>query len=105
MSGDALGWYQRMHQNDILSTWEEFTNVLELLFGPSAFKNHQQAFFKLKQTSTVTEYQKEFEQLCNRVIGLPPTTILDCFFFDLRDDIQREQAILQPTTIPIHWTC
>lgn len=43
-------------------------------------------------------YQKEFERLCNRVIGLPANAILD-FISGLRSDIQYEMALLQPASI------
>lgn len=56
MVGHALGWYQWMHHNNLLSTWEEFTRGLELRFGPSTFENHQQALFKLHQTTSVADY-------------------------------------------------
>lgn len=88
-----------MHHNNLLSTWDDFTHALELRFGPSAYENHQKALFKLQQTSTVSEYQKEFEKVCNRVIGLPTVAILDCFISGLRTEIQHEMAITQPSTI------
>ena len=69
MTGDALGWYQWMHNNHLISTWKEFTRAMELRFGPFAYENHQQALFKLQQTATVLEYQHDFERLCNRVTG------------------------------------
>lgn len=99
MSADALGWFQWMHQNHLLSSWTEFTRALEIRFGPSSFENHQQALFKLQQSSTVADYQKEFERLCNRVNGLPQLAILDCFISGLKAEIQNELAILQPTSI------
>ena len=99
MTGDALGWYQWMHNNHLISTWKEFTRAMELRFGPFAYENHQQALFKLQQTATVLEYQHDFERLCNRVTGLPHHSILDCFIFGLRPEIQNELAILQPVTI------
>lgn len=99
MAGEALGWYQWMHHNRLISTWEDFTCALELRFGPSEFENHQQALFKLHQTTTVSDYQKEFERFYNQVIGLPHPAILDCFISRLKPVIQHELAILQPTTI------
>lgn len=99
MSGDALGWYQWMHHNNLFTTWDEFVRALEIRFGPLAFENHQQALFKLQQTSTVAAYQWDFERLCNRVNGLPAPAILDCFISGLRSDIQNEMAILQRTSI------
>ncbi|KAL0409944.1 UNVERIFIED_CONTAM: hypothetical protein Slati_3584100 [Sesamum latifolium] len=41
----------------------------------------------------------EFEHLCNRVVGLPPESILNCFISGLRSDIQHELAVLQPSSI------
>lgn len=99
MAGDALGWFQWLHHNQLLTTWEEFTRALELRFGPSSFENHQQALFKLQQTGTVSDYQREFERLCNRVIGLSQPAILDCFLSGLRPEIHHELAILNPTSI------
>lgn len=94
MTGDALGWYQWMHNNGLLSTWIEFTRALELCFGPSSFENHQQTLFKLQQTSIVSDFQKDFECLCNRVVGLSHQVILDCFVLCLKTEIQNEMAIL-----------
>lgn len=68
-------------------------------FGPSTFVNHQQALFKLQQTTTVSDYQKEFERLSNRVTCLSPRAILDCFISGLHVDIKNELALLKPTTI------
>lgn len=99
MIGDALGWYQWLHNNNLLSSWEDFVRALELRFGPSSFENHQQALFKLQQTNTVSEYQRDFERLCNRVTGLSHDAILDCFISGLKSEIQNELAILRPTDI------
>lgn len=99
MVDDALGWFQWMHKNGVLSTWPEFTHALELRFGPSNFENHQQALFKLRQTTSVTTYQRDFERLCNRVVGLPHQAILDCFLSSIKPEIQYELAILKPGSI------
>ncbi|KAL2236314.1 UNVERIFIED_CONTAM: hypothetical protein Sindi_0823100 [Sesamum indicum] len=66
MSGDALTWFPWMHNNGLLSTWPEFVSALELRFGPSSYENHRQALFKLRQSGSIVDYQREFEQLCNR---------------------------------------
>jgi len=99
MTGDALGWFQWMFQNNLLSNWDAFTSALEVRFGPSTFKNHQQALFKLKQTGTVVEYQKDFERLGNRVHGLTLAAITDCFVSGLKLPIQNEISIHQPATV------
>lgn len=100
MQGAAPGWYKWMHANHQLTTWEAFTLDLELRFGPSTFANHQVALFKSKQSGFIMDYQVQFEMLCNRVEGLPPKAILNCFISGLCKDIQRELAVLQPTSLP-----
>ncbi|GJS84533.1 ty3-gypsy retrotransposon protein [Tanacetum coccineum] len=99
LSGDALSWYKYLFNNRLLTTWEAFTRDLETRFGPSSYDNHQAALFKLRQTTTVSAYQTEFERLSNCVIGLPPEALLNCFISGLRLDIQQELAILRPYTI------
>ncbi|GKC64326.1 retrotransposon gag protein [Tanacetum coccineum] len=99
LSGDALSWHKYLYNNNLLTTWEAFTRALETRFGPSSYDNHQAALFKLKQTSTVTAYQTEFERLSNCVVGLPPEALLNCFLSGLRQDIQQELSILRPHTI------
>lgn len=97
--GDALGWFKYMHNNNLIGDWSTFACALELRFGPSTFENHQAALFKLKQTSSVSAYQIEFERLSNCVVGLPPTALLNCFISGLRIDIQQEIAIHHPASL------
>ncbi|KAJ0585747.1 putative nucleotidyltransferase, Ribonuclease H [Helianthus annuus] len=99
MSGEALSWYIYLHNNKLLTTWDEFTRMLEIRFGPSSYENHQAALFKLCQTSTVTAYITEFERLSNCVVGLPPDALLNCFLSGLRKDIQKELAIHKPQSL------
>ncbi|KAL0361425.1 UNVERIFIED_CONTAM: hypothetical protein Sradi_3827000 [Sesamum radiatum] len=99
LAGDALGWFKWSHDNGFITSWGVFLQALELRFGPSSYENHRQALFKVRQTGSLMEYQLEFERLCNRVVGLSPESILDCFLSGLRSDIQKELAILHPMTI------
>ncbi|KAK4385968.1 hypothetical protein Sango_2720800 [Sesamum angolense] len=99
MQGDALSWFKWIFTNRQLSSWDAFTRSLELRFGPSSFDNHEAMLFKLRQHGSVKEFRVEFERLCNRVVGLPPKSILNCFIFGLRPDIQRELAVLRPSSI------
>lgn len=45
------------------------------------------------------DYQVQFETLSNCVFGLPSDALLYCFISGLRTEIQRELAILQPSTL------
>ncbi|KAK4416013.1 hypothetical protein Salat_2708700 [Sesamum alatum] len=99
MTGDALGWYQRMHPNRLISTWVGFRPKLELRFGPSFYESHRHALFKLRQEGPFANFLLKFERLCNRVVGLSPEATLDYFLFGLRPEIQRELVVLHPTSI------
>jgi hypothetical protein len=99
MKGEALSWYKWMFDNHQLSDWSSFTRNLELRFRPSTYENHQAELFKLRQQGTAAEYQASFEKLCNRVIGLTPEAILNCYISGLTVDIQHEIAVHKPKTI------
>ena len=99
MKGEALSWYKWMVANHQISTWEAFQRSLELRFGPSSYDNHQAALFKLTQKTSVTEYQKQFEALSNRILGMPPEMLLNCFILGLKPEIQRELFILKPHSL------
>ncbi|KAL0438992.1 UNVERIFIED_CONTAM: Retrovirus-related Pol polyprotein from transposon.6 [Sesamum latifolium] len=88
--------YFSYHQ---LSSWEAFLRALKLRFGPSSFENHQAALFKLCQRGSLSDFQAEFECLCNRVVSLPPESVLNCFISGLRADIQHEMVVFQPSSI------
>lgn len=97
--GDALSWYKHLANNNLLGTWQQFTCALKLRFGPSTFENHQATLFKLRQTSTVTVYQTEFELISNRVTGLSPEILRNCFISGLKQEIQAEISVHNPRTL------
>ncbi|CAJ2679012.1 unnamed protein product [Trifolium pratense] len=99
MKGEALGWYKWMFQNNQLSDWNSFSRDLELRFGPSTYENHQAQLFKLRQHGSVAEYQAQFEKISNRVLGLPPDDMLNCFISGLNAEIRSELAIQRHPTI------
>nr|KYP31218.1 hypothetical protein KK1_048663 [Cajanus cajan] len=63
------------------------------------YENHEAELYKLRQTSSVTDYQAQFEKLCNRNYGLSPTNILNCFISSLSPAIKRELALHKPASI------
>jgi hypothetical protein len=98
MKGDARSWYKWMYLNHQLYDWNSFTKELELRFGPSTYDNHQAQLFKLRQYGSVSDYQTQFEKLGNRVLGLPPEALLNCFISGLIPEIRHELAIQKPFT-------
>ncbi|XP_019459949.1 PREDICTED: uncharacterized protein LOC109359708 [Lupinus angustifolius] len=99
MKGEALSWFKWAFHNATFLDWDNFTRCLESIFGPSCYENHQAELFKLRQTGSVAEYQRQFEKLCNRIWGLSPEIILNCFLSGLIPEIRRELAVLRPTHI------
>lgn len=96
--GNALTWYQNQSSNGLLGTWPAFKRSVELRFGPSTFDNHEATLYKLQQKNTVPEYQTEFERLSNRITGLSPQTLCNCYISALKPEIQAEIAIINPTS-------
>lgn len=99
MKGEAPSWFKWMYHNSQLSDWPSFLRALELRFGPSTYENYQAELFKLRQHNSVCEYQSQFERLSNRVYGLTPDALLNCFISGLHPDIRKEIAIIRPTSI------
>ncbi|KAL4591166.1 hypothetical protein LXL04_004116 [Taraxacum kok-saghyz] len=74
-TGEALSWYKHLSNNNLLTTWADFSRALEL------------------------PYQADFEKLSNCVDGLTPIALQNCFISGLRPDIQNEIAIHHPTSL------
>ena len=99
MDGEALNWFQWMHANNQLTSWATFIHCLEIRFAPSHYEDLKGALFKLCQTTTVREYQAQFESLANRIVGLPPPFFLSCFVSGLKPEIRREVQAFQPISL------
>ena len=73
LEGEANQWWQwirRTFQEDgrVLS-WMNFEDELWARFGPSECEDFDEALSRVRQTSSLREYQREFERLGNRVRG------------------------------------
>jgi hypothetical protein len=99
MEGEALSWFQWLHSNNQLLTWPFFLQALESRFAPSLYEDPKGAIFKLYQTSSVREYQTQFEALANRIMGLPPPFHLGCFISGLKPAIHREIQAFQSISL------
>jgi len=88
-----------MHANNQLTSWASFIHALEIKFAPSHYEDPKGALFKLCQTTTVREYQTQFESLANRIVGLPPPFYLSCFISGLKPEIRKEVQAFQPISL------
>ena len=68
-------------------------------FAPSQYEDPSGSLFKLTQRTTVLEYLSEFEELANRVVGLPAPFLLSCFISGLVPEICHEVMVNQPLTV------
>ena len=99
MEGPALSWFQWLHRNNMIPSWQEFLQALEVRFAPSYYEDPRGSLFKLTQKGSVQDYLNEFERLANRIVGLPVNFLLSNFIFGLTPDIRREVQALQPQTL------
>ncbi|KAL5739171.1 hypothetical protein ACOSQ2_028351 [Xanthoceras sorbifolium] len=80
-------------------TWDEFTKVVHLQFGPTDYENPSEALSRLKQMTTIQSYQEAFEKLSYKVDNLPKNFLIGCFIEGLRDDIRLDVNVKQPWTL------
>ncbi|XP_028237019.1 uncharacterized protein LOC114416356 [Glycine soja] len=99
MEGRALAWFQWMSSNAQFTSWPGFLQALQTRFAPSQYEDPTGVLFKLTQKGSVNQYLSEFEDLANRVIGLPSPFLLSCFISGLNPEIRREVQAHQPLTL------
>ncbi|KAF5456115.1 hypothetical protein F2P56_025626 [Juglans regia] len=99
MHGEALIWYKGAWDNGQFTSWETLTRILQIRFGPTTYDDPMEALTKLKQTSTVSAYQTQFEALSNRINGLSDAHKLSCFISGLKDDVRLILKMFNPTSL------
>jgi hypothetical protein len=99
LEGIALQWHQWLAKFRGPLTWDEFTNAIQLRFGPTNYEDPSEALTRLKQTTTIAVYQEAFERLSHRVDTLPKKILIGCFIARLRDDIRIDVKIKQLATL------
>jgi hypothetical protein len=97
---DVVPWFQMIQRSHPFRSWQEFTRALEMDFGPSAYDCPRAALFKLTQTTSVSDYYREFNALANRVYGVSNEAFLDCFLSGLQNEIRRDVLALSPVSLP-----
>ncbi|KAG6480688.1 hypothetical protein ZIOFF_057273 [Zingiber officinale] len=99
LEGDAIQWYDWLEACHGPPKWEEFKEELINRFGPSGYENVDGELAKIRQTSTVLEYQGRFERLSNRTRDWSEKQLLGTFIEGLHLDIRREVKMNQPRTM------
>lgn len=103
LEGEANQWWQwlrRSYQDEgKVVTWEVFVEELWARFGPTDCEDFDEALSCVKQTSTLRDYQKEFERLGNRVQGWTQKALVGTFMGGLKPEISEEIRLFRPRTL------
>lgn len=100
LEGKALEWFQGYEAGNKEFTWDQFSQDVIARFGPSTYDSPMGQLSKLKQTSTVRNYQEQFETLMARTTGLPDEFFVHCFVSGLKEVIKNQVTMFRPTTLP-----
>jgi len=100
MEGRALQWYNWLIESAPVTNWDEFVVALKTRFAPSAYDDPVGAFTKLLQTSTVEEYQYQFEVLSNKIPGLTEEFKVSSFISGLKEEVRIMVTMLKPPNLP-----
>ncbi|KAF8411843.1 hypothetical protein HHK36_004402 [Tetracentron sinense] len=101
MEGKALAWYQWMEGSGALTSWDAFAQALEIQYGPTMYDDPVESLTKLRQVTSVEDYQTQFEFLANRTDGLTEPFMISCFMSGLKDDIRLTVKMFKPTTLSV----
>ncbi|KAK2646653.1 hypothetical protein Ddye_021848 [Dipteronia dyeriana] len=66
---------------------------------PTDYEVPSEALTRLKQGSSIADYQAEFEKLSERIDELPEKFLVGCFIVGLRDEIHLDVKVKQPRTL------
>ncbi|VFQ94532.1 unnamed protein product [Cuscuta campestris] len=95
----ASDWFHYYQSNTHGASWAEFLVAVQQRFDPNYYENYVGLLSKLTQTSSVLDYQTAFESLLNKVSGVPETTLISIFVAGLKQPVQRELNLRNPTTL------
>ncbi|KAB5541338.1 hypothetical protein DKX38_014312 [Salix brachista] len=93
---DAQVWFLKLDRDRPGISWEEFKRQCHLRFGPSIQGNKLGALSKLRQVTTVEDYQRQFEQLAARAGPLTSEQELEIFISGLQEYIAIEVELHRP---------
>lgn len=91
LEGEVNQWWQWLHQaykeDDRWVIWEIFVEELWACFGPIDYEDFDEALSKVRQTSSLHDYQKDFERLGNQVQGWTQKALVGTFMEGLKAEI------------------
>ncbi|XP_068651577.1 uncharacterized protein [Aristolochia californica] len=100
MFDEALLWYHQFRYENPLYDWEIFRASCMLRFGPPARHYPLGDLVNLKQSGSLAQYQKSFQEKLARATDLVhPNLYVPLFTAGLVEALRIEVALLAPTTL------
>ncbi|CAH9119219.1 unnamed protein product [Cuscuta epithymum] len=79
MERETSEWLRWMKNNNLLRSWAEFLEQLKQRFDPMHFEDFVGKLSKTRQLTTVAAYRAEYENLLNKVTGVPKAILISMF--------------------------
>ncbi|RZS14395.1 hypothetical protein BHM03_00046067 [Ensete ventricosum] len=99
LKGDAIQWYDLYKTYHGVPSWGQFKREFLIRFRLSKYKNNNGQLAKIRQISTVQEYQSRFECLSNRTRDWSEIQLVRKFIEGLNPEIQCEVKARHPRTM------
>lgn len=97
--GRAAAWFQWASRNELLTSWSVFVDVVRIRFGPSLYDDVEGDLSKLTKIGFVADFQAQFEDLMNKVIGISESHLISFFITSLKRSLRRELQFHRPPTL------
>ncbi|KAF2307372.1 hypothetical protein GH714_026694 [Hevea brasiliensis] len=103
LEGEANQWWQWLKRSykeeNKMITLEIFYAELWARFGPTDDEDFDEALSKIKQVGSLSECQKEFENLGNRVQGWTKRALVGTFMGCLKPEVADGIRMFKPTSL------
>ena len=93
-------WYQWLceHKKNTIISWSIFIEELITYHDDVKSNSFFTQLINLRQKGPLIEHNKKFQKLGLRVDGIPDDKLLDLFIGTLKDNIQHEVCLFEPTS-------
>lgn len=95
----ATDWIFSNRANNQIVTWSQFLEDLHRRFDPNYFVNYIMLIAKFTQTSSMADYNREFERMMNQIHGVVESTLLPIYLGGLRNPIKSQVRFKYPTSV------
>ncbi|RRT42226.1 hypothetical protein B296_00039088 [Ensete ventricosum] len=99
LKGDVIQSYNCFEHTYRVPTWKEFKSGLLIHFRLTEYKNTNGQLMKIRQTSTVQEYQTRFKHLSNQTQDWSEKQLQGTVIEGLKPEIKCEVKAQQPYTL------